>query len=427
MFPMRIAGALLVAGLLSFAAPAAAQDALLAPAAAAELREMCEADRGRLWSVSLCGPLIIVDPATRSVWASQADGAGALRASGAGWTGALPEGVPVANTSVEWAGARWIMVIGPLPEDATERRVLVAHEAWHRVQGAIGLASQSSDCIHLETERARYLLRLEFRALATAMRSRGSARRRAAREALMFRMARLAAFPAAAAQEAALDRNEGLASYTGVKLGAGEDADMYAARTLDQYDRHEAYARAYAYASGPAYGLLLDQYRPDWRIALAGSAPADLLAAVVRARAADPSRLGRAAQRYGGQSIAAEERQRAEAQRARLAELRARFSQGPRLEIGLGQIQFEFDPLTVSPVEGLGSVYRTMTLRDRWGELRATEGALISADFTRLTVAQPGPDGRSGPGWTLALNPGFTTSRPDAEGVVRVIPAPPAE
>jgi hypothetical protein len=423
---MRIACAALIS-LLSLAAPAAAQDALLSAAAAAELREMCQADRGRLWAVNLCGPLIIVDPATRGAWASQADGAGVLRANGAGWMGALPDGVPMANTSVEWAGQRWIMVLAPLPQDAEDRRVVVAHEAWHRAQGAIGLASQSSDCGHLETERARYFLRLEFRALATAMRSRGSARRRAAREALVFRAARLAQFPQAAAQEAALDRNEGLASYTGVKLGAGENADMYAARTLDEYDRHEAYARAYAYASGPAYGLLLDQYRPDWRPALGDSAPADLLAAAIRARAPEPSRVARAAARYGGQSIAAEERQRAEAQRVRIAELRARFAGGPRLEIGLRQSQFEFDPLAVTPVEGLGSVYRTMTLRDRWGELRATEGALISADFTRLTVAQPGPDGRSGPGWTLALSPGFVVSQPDAAGVVRIIPAPPAE
>lgn len=91
-----------------------------------------------------------------------------------------------------------------------------------------------------------------MRALASALRSRGSARHRSAREALMFRAARPAAFPAGAAGEAALDRNEGLASYTGVKLGAGDGADMFAARTLDDYDSHDAYARAYAYATCPA-------------------------------------------------------------------------------------------------------------------------------------------------------------------------------
>ena len=84
---------------------------------------------------------------------------------------------------------------------------------------------------HLETERGRYLMRLELRALATAMLSNGRARRIAVKDALSFRMARLASFAEAPAAEAGLDRNEGLASYTGVRLGAGDQANLFAART----------------------------------------------------------------------------------------------------------------------------------------------------------------------------------------------------
>jgi hypothetical protein len=400
-------------------ATALAQDYRLQSAAAAELQGMCNRDRGQLWGASLCGPLMVVDGQTRQAYATQRDGLGlfTLTANGA-WVGTLPQGVPVANTTVDWAGVRWIMVVGPLPEDATDRRVLVAHEAWHRIQASINLPMQSVDAVHLETERGRYLMRLELRALSTAVLSNGRARQQALRDALAFRMARHAAFPNAASQESTLDRNEGLASYTGVKLGAGDEANLFAARTLESYDRHDAFARAYAYASGPAYGLLLDEYQSNWRANLGGHPPADLLVSRVRARALSTRNLQRRAERYGGPQIAMEERTRAEARRQLIAGLRARFATGPRLELPLGQMQFEFDPDAVTPVEGLGSVYQRLVLRDRWGEFRASEGALIAPDFSRLVASTPAPGGLSGPGWTLQLAPGYQMTA-DGSGILR--------
>ncbi|MGD9965080.1 MAG: hypothetical protein AB7T59_01020 [Hyphomonadaceae bacterium] len=412
--------------LMLFASPAAAQDYARQTAAAADLQRLCREDAGRLWSASLCGPLIVVDPISRQAWATQRDNGGVLSlTSSGGWVGALPTGVPIANTTVNWGGVRWIMIVGPLPEDASARRVLVMHEAWHRLQQSLGLPMSNVNAAHLETERGRYLMRLELRALATAMLSSGRARRNAARDALAFRLARLASFADARAQEAALDRNEGLASYTGVKLGAGDDAHLFAARTLNDYDRHEAFARAYAYASGPAYGLLLDEYAQGWRQNLATLAPADLLIGPLQAEVLTTRRLQRRAERFGGAQIAAEERERERAHRQLIATLRARFAEGPRLELPLGNAQFEFDPERVTPIPGLGSVYRSLVLRDRWGELRASDGALISEGFVSATVSAPAAGGVHGPGWSLTLAPGYRVSAPDSAGVMRTEAVPP--
>ncbi len=409
----------LVAALTLWAGPALAQDG---PRAAAELNQMCLADAGALWGVSLCGPLLVADPDTRAVWASAADREGALAAQGEGWVGVLPANVGVANTSLDWAGLRWIMIAGPLPQDETARRVLLMHEAWHRVQAEIGLPALEGPNTHLATARGRTLMRLELRALATALRSSRVGQRRAAQDALLLRAARHAAFPQARADETALDRNEGLASYTGVRLGAGAHANAYALNTLDEFDRHEALARAYAYASGPAYGLLLDELRPRWRSELGGGAPADALAGVLRPDAATPANLAEASARYGGAQVAGEEQARAEAAEARLAALRAAYA-GPRLELALSSPQFEFNPNQVTPLEGLGGVYETLVLRDAWGELRATGGTLISQDFRSARARAPGPDGLSGPGWRLSLAPGWRLAPPGADGVWRPIPA----
>jgi hypothetical protein len=288
---------------------------------------MCSADAGQLWTASLCGPLIVVDGQTRAVWATQRDNTGVLTLTpGGGWVGTLPPGVPVANTSVDWGGARldhgcWSVTGG---RNGAARpgcsRGLAPHSISNRP------ADAERECAHLETERGRYLMRLELRALSTAMLSSGRARRNAARDALGFRASRLASFAEAPGAEAGLDRNEGLASYTGVRLGAGETAHLFAARTINTYDQSQALARSYAYASGPAYGLLLDEFAPNWRTMLGAYAPADLLVGPVRAQMPRARDLARAAERYGGQQIAAEERTRAENQRRVIAELTARFS-----------------------------------------------------------------------------------------------------
>jgi hypothetical protein len=412
--------------LMLLALPAGAQTLDLAPTAAEELQDMCRDDRGALWGVDLCGPLLVVDPDTRQTWASQGDADGSLRRSGRGWIGTLPEGITIANTSVDWAGIRWIMLAAPLPANAEDRRVLVAHEAWHRIQNLLGMAARPADCAHLADPRARTLLRLEIRALATALRSRGRARAAATEEALIFRAARLAAFPEAAAEEASLDRNEGLAAYTGVKLGA-ENPEMYAASVLDRYDYRDTYVRTYAYATGPAYGLLLDHVRPTWRDdARAGAVPADLLAALIQPDPPSPSRVQEASDRYGGRQLADQEAARAESQRQETATLRVRYAAGPRLEITLVSPQLAFDPDAITPLEGVGSVYGALTIRDEWGEASATDGALISSDFSRLVLAVPASDGQSGPGWVLRLAEGYQLAGPSPEGVMWIETASPA-
>lgn len=391
-------------------------------AAAAELAEMCKTDGGRLWGISLCGPLIVVDPQTRAAWATQADPSGVLRPAGDGWVGVLPDEVPVANTAVDWSGLRWTMVIG-LPENPTERRVLLAHEAWHRIQTELGLVPRNAENAHLEDERGRYLLRLELRALRAAMQTQGTARWRAAREALQLRGARLRHYPAASDDEAALDRNEGNAAYTGTKLGAAEDAHKYAARTLERYDASQAYSRSYAYASGPAYGLLLDERRPDWRTSLGANAPADLLAQALDLRPSARD-LARAERQHDPEGlVAATEAKRGEAHRALVAELRERYKSGSRkVVLAIDPRMMSFDPRRVTPVADVGRVFGVFSARGPWGSLQAQDGALVTPDFSQVTLANPAVDGLSGPGWTLTLAPGYGISAPDEHGALRVVP-----
>ncbi len=86
-----------------------------------EAEASCRRDNGKLWGVSLCGPMLFVDAKTRAVVANQGDREGRLKSSGEVFVGKLPNQMNIANTAVEWAGVKWATMIWPLPADQFDR------------------------------------------------------------------------------------------------------------------------------------------------------------------------------------------------------------------------------------------------------------------------------------------------------------------
>jgi len=120
----------------------------------------------------------------------------------------------------------WDMVANQTPRVRNE---MFLHESFHIVQIerlALFVSTVSSE--HLDSLEGRYWLRLEWRALARALRGSGEPRALAVREALAFRQARHARFPDKVESERALDINEGLASYTGTVVAAQSEAEAIA-------------------------------------------------------------------------------------------------------------------------------------------------------------------------------------------------------
>ena len=191
-------------------------------------------------------------------------------------------------------------------------------------------------------------MRLEWRALARALRESGEPRAQAVRDALAFRQARHTRYPDKVESERALDINEGLASYTGTVLAApsGADAIARALELLADAEDGESFVRTFTYTSGPAYGLLLDAASPGWtRKMRASDEPAALL---MRALGVQPvADAAAAAARYGGAELRAAEEQREQQRQARIAELRRRFVDGPVFVMpggGSGYLEFSWRP-----------------------------------------------------------------------------------
>src|SRR5215472_12902812 len=151
-----------------------------------EATKLCERDAGRLWGVSLCGPMVIFDQATGTRATSRPE----------------PEGQPprfpgFADGPVSWGGLRWfswpLYMLKDKPADVRQRVML--HGLFHRIQPELGFTPGNGFNEHLDTLEGRVWMQLEWRALRRALESSGSDRGEAVADALAFRRERRRLFP----------------------------------------------------------------------------------------------------------------------------------------------------------------------------------------------------------------------------------------
>lgn len=430
-----------------FASALPATESTISPVAARaafdEAASLSRQDGRRLWGVELYGPLLLVERETRQVMANQPDAqAGLVAATDGVFTGEVPAELCCANTAVTWGGRRWTMVVWPLPEDPEERGSLLLHELFHRVQEGIGLPMKNAINDHLDTVDGRYWLRLEWRALARALRSSGQTRRVAVADALLFRAARRASLPAARENENALELNEGMAQYTGVATAypVARRAEV-AAAGVDLRERNSerlSPVRGFAYASGPAYGVLLDAARAPWRKGLGPAS--DLGSLLAKAYDAAPpvepaAVASTRAASYDGAALRAEEVAREQQRQEAEARMRRQFLDGPRLLLpAVERFGYSFDPNGAKTLPGSGVVYPSAGVSDAWGNLavKAT-GVLLEMKNGQVTgavvTAPTDPAARPvvGAGWRLDLDPGWTLAPADRAGDWKVVKQPPAQ
>lgn len=412
----------------------------LEPADAARAFELAEelsaADGGALWGVKLYGPTIIADPVTRFAVANEPDDAGVLKAQDDLFVGTLPDNVLVANTGINWGGKRWSMLVWPLPDGRYARGRLLMHEAFHRIQEQLSIPALSPTNGHLDTLDGRLWMQLEWRALTEALLRTGEGQKSAIMDALTFRAVRSwMMMGPAMTEERQLELNEGLAEYTGVVL-SGLPASAWgahAASALEQREQFQSFSRNFAYVTGPAYGLLLDQFAPGWRKKLTSESRLDgLLAEAVGyvAPAGGESALAEQARarigRYEGEHLLTVEEARESRRLERQSAWKKRFIDGPVLIARVGEnFNFNFNPNGVEAYDQDRAVYSPVRCSDDWGVLQVPGEALIVRSAGRVVeVRVPAPtdvSARQGNGWTLTLAEGWTLKAGERQGDVIIV------
>lgn len=391
-----------------------------------EFSRQCRLAAAQIWSRSLCGPLMLVDPRSRLVVASEADSAKVLQRQADGsFAGTLPQSVRVANTMLHWGGKDWAMVMLPLPTDPFSRLKLLAHESFHREERSLGFAYNDPVSPHLDQEEGRLWLRLELRAWSAALSAPAKERKSRVQDALAFRSMRYARFPGADSLESKMELHEGIAEYTGARVASDvlKASPEVLAKELLSFEKRETYVRSFAYATGPALGMMLDRFAPGWRKKIRISS--SLAGVLEKALSFDRSKVNREsavvrAGRYGYAALVAEETSREKERIARIAHFTQLFLEGPVVVLRQQNIGMSFNPGNLVPLGDRGTVYPTGTFTGPWGKIVITQnGALLSPDFRELRVPAPASaDGEriDGPGWILELTSGWKLKQGNRKG-----------
>jgi len=427
---------LVLASLLVFVTAAATQspaiDTKLAAQYFQQLKQTSDRDGGKTWGLSLYGPIMFVDPRSGNIVANQADLEHKLTPQDGVFVGTLPREVNPANTAFDWAGIHWTMLMWPVSEFRQPRERLLLHECFHRLQEKLGLPARDAVNAHLDTLDGRIWIQMEWRALERALRQAGPARKAAIADALLFRAYRRSLFPDSNTNENALELNEGLAEYTGVRLSSADLSEtlLRANLILRQARNNPTFARSFAYVSGPAYGVLLDLTGRPWRVGMKPSADLGLLlqqrygitihASEAAARAA--------VSRYEGAEIVTIETQQDQRRKQHVTEARKKFFDGPVLILSLTQdLNYSYDPNNVIGIDASNTVYPTMRLVDAWGVLTVSNGAWLERDTTGGLVRArvPAPADLSarplkGDGWSLELKDGWEVVPGERRGDVTI-------
>ena len=175
-----------------------------------------------------------------------------------------------------------------------------------------------------------------------------------------------------------------------------------ALESLQHGNDRPSFARSFAYVSGPAWGLLLDDLAPDWKTTIAKTPDADLpdLIPLKTSRMPDPAA-------YDGDAIAREEADRATRRKQIIDEATQRTSEANGLHLPLAKIQLDFDPNRVTPMPDGSQVYDKITLTSDWGTIQVEGAPLrIVKDWNAAYVPWPLPDKM-----TLKLADGWSAQR----------------
>jgi hypothetical protein len=234
-----------------------------------------------------------------------------------------------------------------------------------------------------------------------------------------YRGYRRSLFPGSAGNENALELNEGLAEFTGVKLSSSDlqETALRADLILRQARNNPTFARSFAYVSGPAYGALLDLSGRPWRASLNPSTDLGLL---LQQRYKISIRVSEAAarsalSRYEGDEIVTTETAQEQKRVQQIAEARKKFVDGSVLILPFSpDVNYSFNPNNVIGIDANITVYPTLRLVDNWGVLTVSNGAWLERGPTGHIVRArvPAPQDLSarplkGEGWSLELANGW--------------------
>lgn len=370
----------------------------------------------RLWNKPLYGPMLFVDYDSRLIFSNTADSGNIFKPVDGIYEGVLPKEVMIANTSIDWHGKKWCVILWPLPKNKNERLSLLMHESFHRIQESLGFPARDPSLSHLNRMNGRIYFLLELHALRAALDKPARERMTDLESAMLFRKKRQALYPRTFDNERVLEMHEGLAEFTGAILGIEKDSlKAHLDKLVVRAGQLPSLIRSAASLTGPLYGYLLYDADPSWTQKItAASDFTDLISSTYHISLAGLNvneESKRLMNRYDGQEIVMTERKKEQERLARVKHYEDVFLKHPVLLINLEKMNISFNPNTLFDLGKAGTFYPTGMITDIWGELSVTNGMLLR-DWKVVSVPYTIKASQSNniieePGWKLTLKEGW--------------------
>jgi len=173
------------------------------------------------------------------------------------------------NSAQKYNGKEYAVVLINYLDDKSST---IIHELFHILQHK-HISLNGSPITYLDNYDAREWLRLEYQALRNALNSidqnlKKSKIERYVKDALIFRKIRQKKYNEFLKKEIEIETSEGLANYTGFILSTYQNKYQKAISEINQRENAQTYTRPFPYATGPAYGLIFDYLKMNWKVGL---------------------------------------------------------------------------------------------------------------------------------------------------------------
>ncbi len=173
------------------------------------------------------------------------------------------------NAAQKYNGKEYAVVLTNYLDDNS---ATIIHELFHILQYK-HISLNGNPITYLDKYDAREWLRLEYQALKNTLKAIDENKSKSnievfVNDALLFRKIRQTKYKEYLQKEIEIETSEGLANYTGFILSNYPNKYKKAISEINQREKAETYTRPFPYATGPAYGLIFDYLKINWKIGL---------------------------------------------------------------------------------------------------------------------------------------------------------------
>lgn len=406
-----------------------------------ESKAILNFDNGDLWGYPMWNDSILIIDSKEDIVYSLVNLEGANKISNYLYSIPFKKGeLQYTNTVQKFRGGEYVTV----NERYTKDDKTIIHELFHKMHFSVTDSLTADAITYLDDFEDRLYLKSEFVALKNALKLMNTnadedSIKTFINDAFIFRKIRHSKYSEYLKKEIELETVEGLAVYTEIKLSKIPNKYLLAIEEIEKRSKALSLARSFAYATGGAYGIILDYLGIEWRTGLGNRKKYNFLNLyedfVLKSEInTNEIILKQAQQRNDFKQLEKEETARKEENEKNSKYYNQILFEQPTLRINIKKgYGMTFDMNSIFGLKGKGTVYTNLSgidiKNEHFGNFKLKSeigkgGAFIPDDFSFIIFPLPEKIEKNiikGKSYTIELNKGWKLKKLDKKGNLEIV------